>query len=44
MENPKDASKVETYYNKRHGAEKIADILGLINTELLEGEAMKSQS
>jgi len=29
MQNAKDPSKTETYYNKRHGAEKITEILNL---------------
>jgi hypothetical protein len=43
MQNSKDPSKTETYYNKRHGAEKITKILNLINEKFLEGEALKSQ-
>jgi len=43
MQNSKDPSKVETYYNKRHGQEKITSILSLINGELLDGEALKSK-
>lgn len=43
MQNSKDQSKTETYYNKRHGAEKITKILNLINEQCLEGEALKSQ-
>ncbi len=43
MQNSKDPSKTETYYNKRHGAEKISKILGLVNEQFLEGEALKSQ-
>ncbi len=43
MQNAKDASKTETYYNKRHRAEKIAKILGLVNESFLDGEALKSQ-
>jgi hypothetical protein len=43
MQNAKDASKTETYYNKRHGAEKITKILSLVNEQFLEGEALKSQ-
>ncbi|HEY9607669.1 MAG TPA: protelomerase family protein [Allocoleopsis sp.] len=43
MQNSKDPSKAETYYNKRHGAEKISKILGLVNDQFLEGEALKSQ-
>jgi hypothetical protein len=43
MQNSKDPSKVETYYNKRHGAERITKILELINAQFLDGEALKSQ-
>jgi hypothetical protein len=43
MQNAKDPSKAETYYNKRHGAEKIAKILNLVNDQFLDGEALKSQ-
>jgi hypothetical protein len=43
MQNAKDPSKTETYYNKRHGAEKISKILGLVNESFLDGEALKSQ-
>jgi uncharacterized protein YeeX (DUF496 family) len=43
MQNAKDPSKAETYYNKRHGAEKISKILGLVNEQFLDGEALKSQ-
>jgi hypothetical protein len=43
MQNAKNPSKTETYYNKRHGAEKIIKILNLINEQFLEGEALKSQ-
>jgi hypothetical protein len=43
MQNSKDPSKTETYYNKRHGAEKISKILGLVNEQFLDGEALKSQ-
>ena len=41
MENKKDPSKVETYYNKSHGNDKINSILELINQELLDGVALK---
>jgi hypothetical protein len=41
MENKKDPTKVETYYNKKHGTDKIYQILELINTELLDGVALK---
>jgi hypothetical protein len=43
MQNAKDASKTETYYNKRHGSEKITKILNLINEQFLDSEALKSQ-
>jgi hypothetical protein len=43
MQNAKDASKTETYYNKRHGSEKITKILTLVNEQCLDGEALKSQ-
>ena len=46
MQNAKDPSKAETYYNKRHGSEKITKItkiLSLINEQFLDGEALKSQ-
>ncbi len=43
MQNAKDSTKVETYYNKRHGAEKISKILSLVNEQFLDGEALKSQ-
>jgi hypothetical protein len=43
MQNSKDLSKVETYYNKRHGQEKITKILSLVNEQFLDGEALKSQ-
>jgi hypothetical protein len=44
MQNSKDPSKTETYYNKRHGSEKITKILSLVNEQFLDGEALKSQS
>jgi hypothetical protein len=44
MQNAKDPSKTETYYNKRHGAEKITKILNLVNEQFLDGEVLKSQS
>jgi hypothetical protein len=44
MQNAKDPTKTETYYNKRHGAEKITKILNLVNDQFLDGEALKSQS
>jgi hypothetical protein len=43
MQNSKDPSKTETYYNKRHGSEKISEILSLVNERFLDGEALKSQ-
>ncbi len=43
MQNSKNPSKAETYYNKRHGAEKISKILSLVNEQFLDGEALKSQ-
>jgi hypothetical protein len=43
MQNSKDPSKTETYYNKHHGSEKITKILNLINEQCLDGEALKSQ-
>jgi hypothetical protein len=42
MQNAKDPSKTETYYNKRHGAEKITKILNQIKEQFLNGEALKS--
>jgi len=39
MQNAKDPSKAETYYNKRHGAEKITKILSLVNESFLDREA-----
>jgi uncharacterized protein YeeX (DUF496 family) len=43
MQNAKDPAKTETYYNKRHGSEKITKILNLVNEQFLDGEALKSQ-
>jgi hypothetical protein len=43
MQNAKDSTKTETYYNKRHGQEKISKILNLVNDQFLDGEALKSQ-
>jgi hypothetical protein len=43
MQNAKDPSKTETYYNKRHGSEKISGILSVVNEKFLDGEALKSQ-
>jgi hypothetical protein len=42
MQNAKDPTKTETYYNKRHGSEKITKILNLVNEQFLDGEALKS--
>ncbi len=42
MQNAKDPAKTETYYNKRHGSEKITKILGLVNEQFLDGEALRS--
>lgn len=39
MQNPKDPANPTTYYNKRHGQEKITKILSFVNDQLLEGEA-----
>ncbi len=39
MQNSKDPSKAETYYNKRHGSEKISKILSLVNERFLEGQS-----
>ncbi len=43
MQNSKDPGKVETYYNKRHGQDKILGVLKLVNEKFLEGVALKSQ-
>jgi hypothetical protein len=43
MMNSKDPQRLDTYFNKRHGADKISQILNLINSELLDGEALKSK-
>jgi hypothetical protein len=43
MQNSKDAQRLDTYYNKRHGSEKITKILSLVNEQCLDGEALKSQ-
>jgi hypothetical protein len=43
MQNAKDPSQTETYYNKRHGAEKITKILNFVNEQCLEDKALKSQ-
>lgn len=44
MQNTKDPQRLDTYYNKRHGASKISKILNLVNEQFLAGEALKSQS
>ena len=43
MQNSKDHTKVETYYNKRHGQDKILSILNLVNEKFLDAVALKSQ-
>jgi hypothetical protein len=43
MQNSKDPQRLDTYYNKRHGAEKITKIWELVNGQFLDGEALKSQ-
>ena len=35
--------RTDSYYNKKHGKEKITKILTLVNEQLLNGEALKSQ-
>jgi hypothetical protein len=39
MQNSKDPQRLDSYYNKRHGSEKITKILSLVNEQCLEGEA-----
>jgi hypothetical protein len=39
MQNAKDPSKTETYYNKRHRAEGVTKILSGINERFLEGQS-----
>jgi hypothetical protein len=39
MQNAKDPGRIETYYNKRHGAEKVTKILSGINESFLEGQS-----
>ncbi len=39
MQNTKDPQRLDTYYNKRHGGEKITKILSLVNQQCLDGEA-----
>ncbi len=43
MQNSKDPQRLDTYYNKRHGAEKVSKILRLVNEQCLDGEAFRSQ-
>jgi hypothetical protein len=43
MQNAKDPQRLDTYYNKPHGAEKITKILELVNGQFLDGEGLKSQ-
>ena len=35
---------LKNYYNKRYGSEKITKILSLVDEQLLDGEALKSQA
>jgi hypothetical protein len=39
MQNAKDPQRLDTYYNKNHGAEKITKILRLVNEQCLDNEA-----
>ncbi len=39
MGNSKDPQRLDTYYNNRHGAEKITMILGLINERFLDSQS-----
>ena len=41
MQNSKDHTKVETYYNKRLGQDKILEILHLVNEKFLDAVASK---
>lgn len=41
MQNSKDPSRTETYYNKQHGQEKIKNILKLIKKKFLDNIAQK---
>jgi hypothetical protein len=43
MQNAKDPQRLHSYYNKRHWSEKITKILALVNEQVLDGEALKSQ-
>jgi Telomere resolvase len=44
MGNAKDPTRLETYYNKKHGAAKVTQILDLINQEFLSGEGLRKQA
>src|SRR5919202_770510 len=39
MQNTKDPQRLDTYYNKNHGAKKITEILSKINERLLEAQS-----
>src|SRR3569832_59321 len=39
LQNSKDPQRLDSYYNKRHGSEKITKILSLVNEQCLDGEA-----
>lgn len=39
MQNSKDSQRLDSYYNKRHGSEKITKILSLVNEQCLDGES-----
>ena len=39
MQNSKDPQRLDTYYNKRHGAERVTQILSTVNEKCLDGEA-----
>jgi hypothetical protein len=43
MQNAKDPQRLDIYYNKHHGLNKITKILNLIKQQFLEGVALKSQ-
>jgi alanyl-tRNA synthetase len=43
MQHAKDPQRLDIYYNKRPGAEKITKILNLVNEQFLDGKAVKSQ-
>ncbi len=42
MQNSKDLSKVETYYNKRYGKDGVSKILAVVNEKFLDGAALKA--